>query len=78
MLAFDADERAVAGFAEAAKALHVPLKIVRDTYGDGRTAYEAKMILVRPDRYVAWTGDETVRDLKATLGKAVARVSSDG
>lgn len=73
LLAFDADERIVAGFAAAAKALRVPLQIVRDTYGDGRTAYGANMVLVRPDRYVAWADDGAPHDVKAVLGKAVAR-----
>ena len=77
LLALDADERPVGEFAEAAKARRIPLKIVRDTYRDGRTAYEAKMILVRPDRYVAWTGDADVRDINGLLGKAIARASSD-
>jgi 4-hydroxyisophthalate hydroxylase len=73
LLAFDADNGAVAGFAEVAKALGVPLKIVRDTYADGRMAYEAKLILVRPDRYVAWTGETTPADAGAIIAKVVGR-----
>jgi 4-hydroxyisophthalate hydroxylase len=72
LFAFDAEDRTAAAFAEAAKALGVPLKIVRDGYADGRTAYEAKLILVRPDRYVAWAADAVAGDAKAILGKAVA------
>ena len=73
LLAFDADDRTVADFDRAAKALSVPLKIVRDSYRDGRAAYEAKLILVRPDRYVAWTGDSAPAGAAALLGKAVGR-----
>jgi 2-polyprenyl-6-methoxyphenol hydroxylase-like FAD-dependent oxidoreductase len=73
LLAFDADDRSVQAFETAAKALHVPLKIVRDSYGDGREAYEAKMILVRPDRYIAWTGPSAPGDTAALLGKVVGR-----
>jgi len=47
--------------------------VVRDSYGDGRTAYEAKFILVRPDRYVAWTAAAAPKDAKAVLAKVVAR-----
>lgn len=73
LLAFDADDRTAAAFSAAADALKVPLKIVRDTYADGRTAYEAKLILVRPDRYVAWTGDAAPNDPSAVIRKAAAR-----
>jgi 4-hydroxyisophthalate hydroxylase len=51
----------------------VPLKTIRDSFSDGREAYEAKMILVRPDRYVAWTGEAAPGDAKALLSKAVGR-----
>ncbi len=73
LLAFDADRRDVAAFAEAAGVLGVPLKIVRDTYQNGRKAYEAKLILVRPDRYVAWTGDRAPAEAAAIMTKVVAR-----
>ena len=73
LLAFGADDRTVAAFADAAGKLKVPLKIVRDTFADGRTAYEAKLILVRPDRYVAWLGDGAPADASIVIGKAVGR-----
>jgi hypothetical protein len=73
LLAFDADDHAVAAFAQAAGGLKVPLKIVRDTFADGRTAYGAKLILVRPDRYVAWLGDGAPGDAGAIMRKATGR-----
>lgn len=75
LLAFDADDRTVAQFAQAARALRLPLKIVRDTYRNGRRAYEAKLILVRPDRYIAWTGDNAPDAAAAILRQAVGGVS---
>jgi hypothetical protein len=69
LLAFDAEDAAIAAFEQASGQTNVPLKIVRDTYGNGREAYEAKLILVRPDQYVAWCGDEAPGDVAALMGK---------
>ena len=71
LLAFDASEEAVTAFERAAQALGVPLKIVRD--GVGSNAHAARLILVRPDRYVVWTGDNAPADAAAVIGKAVGR-----
>jgi 2-polyprenyl-6-methoxyphenol hydroxylase-like FAD-dependent oxidoreductase len=73
LLAFDADDGAIAAFADAAKALHVPLKIVRDAYRDGLKAYEANFILVRPDRYIAWCAVNAPENAAAILNQATGR-----
>ena len=73
LLAFDAEDRTILGFTEAAKALNVPLKVVRDSYRDERQAYEASLILVRPDRYIAWSAVSAPANAAAILGKAVGR-----
>jgi len=73
LLAFDGADQTVAAFAKASHTLGVPLKIVRDSYQDGRTAYETKLILVRPDRYIAWTSDRAPDDAAAVVAKAVGR-----
>ncbi len=73
LLAFDAEDRGVSAFAEATKRLDIPLKVVRDSHADGRKAYQAKFILVRPDRYVAWIGDSAPVDVPAVVSKVAGQ-----
>jgi 4-hydroxyisophthalate hydroxylase len=71
LIAFDADDALVAGVERAARARGVPLKVIRDSYRDGRTAYEAKLMLVRPDRYVAWLSDTAPARADAVIARVV-------
>lgn len=71
LLAFDADDRAVGAFEQAAREKGVPLKVVRDRVG--QNAYEARLILVRPDQHVVWLGNEAPGDAGAVIGRAVGR-----
>src|SRR6185437_16493296 len=64
LLAFDASDADVGAFTEAARALNVPLKVIRDSQGGGREAYEAKLTLVRPDQYVVWAGNAAPTDAR--------------
>jgi 4-hydroxyisophthalate hydroxylase len=73
LLAFDTGDTAETAFATAAGALGVPFKIVRESYEQGRRAYEARFILVRPDRYIAWTAASLPDDPAAILAKAAGR-----
>ncbi len=57
LLAFGVPDSAVAPFEASAQARHIPLKVIRDSFADGREDYAARLVLVRPDQYVAWTGD---------------------
>jgi hypothetical protein len=72
LLALSAADASVQAFEAAAKALRIPLKVVRDAKGPAQ-AYEAKLILVRPDQYVVWTGDAAPADTQALMSKVTGR-----
>ena len=69
LIALDARDSDVKAFEAAARRRNVPLKITRDSFKGGREAYEARLILVRPDQYVAWVGDTAPDDTVALIGK---------
>jgi 4-hydroxyisophthalate hydroxylase len=73
LLAFGADDSAVAALETAAVSLGVPLKIVCDSLADGRKAYEARLVLVRPDRYVAWVSNDAPADAAGAIARLVGR-----
>ncbi|HVA16001.1 MAG TPA: FAD-dependent monooxygenase [Stellaceae bacterium] len=71
LLAFDARDADVQAFEAAARAGNIPLKVVRDSFAGGREAYGARLILVRPDQYVVWIGDQAPPDARVLLSKVV-------
>jgi hypothetical protein len=71
LLALDADEEGVRAFEGAAQSLKVPFRTIRDTYKDNRTAYESRMILVRPDQFIVWCGDVAPEDTLELMKQAV-------
>lgn len=73
LFAFDAPSEDVSRMTKAAAGLSVPLKVVKDSGADARNAYGCRMILVRPDQFIAWTGDAVPVDAAALLRKAVGR-----
>jgi 2-polyprenyl-6-methoxyphenol hydroxylase-like FAD-dependent oxidoreductase len=73
LLALDADDGVVRNFEQAAKSLGVPLEAVRDTYRGELKRYESRLILIRPDQYVVWSGDTQPDDVHALMGKAIGR-----
>ena len=69
LLAFDPDPSAVGALESAARERHVPLKVVRDSYADGREEYQSRLVLVRPDQYVVWAADTAPPDPVAVVDR---------
>ena len=62
LLDFGAPDAAVAGIMRAAEASGVPLKLIRDDRAEAREFYQATLVLVRPDQFIAWVSDGDVTD----------------
>jgi 4-hydroxyisophthalate hydroxylase len=75
LLAFGAVDSDVLAFERIAKELRIPMTVIRDSSSGDRKRYEARMVLVRPDQFVAWVGDRAPNDVEAVLRKIVARMS---
>jgi 4-hydroxyisophthalate hydroxylase len=73
LIALDAEAASVAAIEAAASRQKVPLKTIRDSFGGGRESYEARLILVRPDQYVVWTGDRVAGDAEALMERVTGR-----
>jgi hypothetical protein len=73
LVALDAEDDFVQSFEQAARAIGVPLTVIRDVCSDELKRYESRLILVRPDQYVAWHGDTPPRDIRALLAKVTGR-----
>lgn len=71
LLVFNAADQAVGAFEETAQHLRIPLKVLRDTYEGERKAYESRLVLVRPDQYVVWSGDQPPHDTAGLMRKVV-------
>lgn len=65
LLAFGAGSDAVHSFMAAAAAMGLPFKLIEDSAEGERQRYETRLILVRPDQFVAWTGAGAVSEAEA-------------
>ncbi|MGY4295818.1 2-polyprenyl-6-methoxyphenol hydroxylase-like FAD-dependent oxidoreductase [Bradyrhizobium sp. i1.4.4] len=66
------DGAAATALEQAAARLGIPLTVIRDTASGGREKYEARLILVRPDQFVAYAGDNA-DDASDILMRAIGR-----
>jgi 2-polyprenyl-6-methoxyphenol hydroxylase-like FAD-dependent oxidoreductase len=69
LLALESDDTAVGPFEAAAKSRGIPLKVIRDGYDGGREKFASRLVLVRPDQYVVWAGDQPPANTEALLSK---------
>lgn len=58
LISIKADNSLVEGFRQSAETRKIPLKIVEADAPDLILAYGASLILIRPDQFVAWSGDD--------------------
>jgi 4-hydroxyisophthalate hydroxylase len=71
LLSLDGDDAICRAFSTAAERQRIPLKVIRDSRAGGRERYDAAYVLVRPDQFVAWTGNDASLDATAVLQKAI-------
>jgi 4-hydroxyisophthalate hydroxylase len=71
LVALTEDPRPTEAFEAAASELGVPLRVLSDTFGEQRAVYERRFILVRPDQYVAWSGDDLPPNAAGLLRRVV-------
>jgi 4-hydroxyisophthalate hydroxylase len=70
LVALTADEQPGAAFQAAARELRIPLQVITDSYEGPRMAWAQRLILVRPDQFVAWTANDPPADAAAVLRRA--------
>ena len=73
LLSFGAEAARLQAFAVAARSAKLPLTLVEDEAAGECARYEASLVLVRPDQYVAWTDEGASAHLDAV--QVLARVS---
>jgi 4-hydroxyisophthalate hydroxylase len=71
LIALGGDQDPAAAFRAAATGLGTPLQVIADTLDGQRAAYGQRLILLRPDQYVAWTGNDPPADATAVLRRAI-------
>ena len=79
LLALGASAQDIDIFRQAARSLGMALTVVHDEPGSQADRYQARWVLVRPDQFVAWVGqDITVSsdEARRLLGRASGRASA--
>ena len=61
----------VAAIVHAAETRDVPLKVITDHASAARDVYDADIVLVRPDQFVAWTSKAALTDADAIVQRVI-------
>lgn len=69
LLAFDADPGMVQVWRDTARSLNLPFDVVEGPWAGEAMRYGARLILVRPDQFVAWVGED--QDLSEEQARVV-------
>ncbi len=76
LLAFDAGVDFLERFKASAAAMGIPLTVVEDVFSGEAARYVERLVLVRPDHYVAWAGSDEAVDPTSILRKVVSALGS--
>lgn len=71
LLCLEPSNSGVTRLEDAARRLNVPLHIISDNADGSRARLEARYVLVRPDLYVGWVGNEMPADVDGILATAL-------
>jgi hypothetical protein len=61
--------KATAALERAASARKLPLKLLDIRIPEARALYGRDLVLIRPDAYIAWRGDQAPDDPEALLAR---------
>jgi 2-polyprenyl-6-methoxyphenol hydroxylase-like FAD-dependent oxidoreductase len=70
LLAFDTEPASLLAIRDAATAKGIPLTVIADAARGGGADYGSRLVLVRPDRFVAWAGEVLPENGGAVLLRA--------
>jgi 2-polyprenyl-6-methoxyphenol hydroxylase-like FAD-dependent oxidoreductase len=76
LLAFGVEDDACEPIEKAANAGRIPLKIIRGTFENECEAYKARLVLVRPDQYVAWAENGAPAVAGALMRTVVGKIDN--
>jgi hypothetical protein len=77
LLCVGAQHAKAEAFRQAATHLGVPLEVIEDDAGGELERYQARLVLVRPDQYVAWTDTAAMVDPEAVLRRVIGSTTSE-